>query len=54
MKDIEVSFQLAANAKIACVAAAGFIIGRTIWLNILNSPAPSILAAWIISFENDA
>ena len=35
--------------KIICTASAGFISGSTIWLNILNSCAPSILAASISS-----
>ena len=42
-------FQEAWNAKIATVANVGFIFGRTIFLKILKSPAPSSLAASIIS-----
>ena len=54
MAGIQPSFQLAAKAKMAWVAMAGFMRGRMIWLNIRNSPAPSILADWIISLERDA
>ncbi len=44
-------FHDATNAKIACVAMAGFISGSTMVLKILNSPAPSIRPASIISIE---
>ena len=42
-------FQEPTNAKIACVASAGCIMGRIIWLKVLNSPEPSILAQFTIS-----
>lgn len=44
-------FQLDTKLKIACVAIAGFIIGRTMELNIKYSPAPSILADCTISID---
>ena len=47
-------FHEATYPKIACVAIAGFIRGTTIWLKILNSPAPSILADCTISIESEA
>ena len=45
------SFQVVEKTKIACVPMAGLRRGRMIWLKILNSPAPSILADSTISFE---
>ena len=38
-------FQVDTNVKIACTAIAGFMIGRTMRLNVANSLHPSILAA---------
>ncbi len=37
------------NVKIASAPTPGFIMGKTIWLKVLSSPAPSILAASSIS-----
>ena len=48
------SDQVATKQNIVCVAIAGFIKGSIIWLKILNSPAPSILADSTISLENVA
>lgn len=45
-------FQLATKLKMAWVAIAGFIIGSTIRLKIINSLAPSILADCTISIES--
>ena len=45
-------FHCAINWKIACVATAGFIIGRIILLKVFHSFEPSILAASIISRES--
>ena len=46
-------FQLDTNVKIAWVAIAGFMIGITILLNVLNSFEPSILAELMISSGRD-
>ena len=43
--------QLATKQNMVCVAIAGFISGNMIWLKILNSPAPSILADSTTSLE---
>ena len=44
-------FQDVVNVKIACTAIAGFKIGKTIKLYVLNSFDPSIRAASTISRE---
>ena len=44
IRGLNKSFQLVTKLKIACVAIAGFIIGRTITLKVKNSFEPSIRA----------
>ena len=46
-------FHEATNEKMNCTAKAGFIIGKTILLNVPNSLEPSILDASIKSFGKE-